>query len=122
MKSKTKIEKRLRKKEHPGLVKLVILLKKQKKPIWLAVAALLVRPKRKNVSVNLSKINKLTKANDVALIPGKLLASGNLEHAVTIAAFSCSKQAKEKSKNAKIISIEELLKQNPQGKNVKIII
>lgn len=120
--SKTKIEKRLKRKENPNLVKLIIMLKKQKKPIWLAVANLLSSPKRKGIVVNIAKIEKLTKANDTVIVPGKILAQGNLLHNVTIAAFSVSHAAREKLKNAKLLTIEQLLKINPEGRDVKIII
>lgn len=120
--SRTKIDKKLSRKENPALAKLVILLKKQKKPIWITLANLLVRPKRKAVSVNILKINKLTKANDTVVIPGKILSEGTLNHNLTIAAFKFSASAKQALSKSKLITIEELLKQNPQGKGVKIII
>lgn len=120
--SKTKIEKKLQRKENPELVRLIITLKKQKKPVWLAIANLLASPKRKNIAVNILKIDALTKENDIAVVPGKILAEGSLSHDVTIAAFSVSQAAKEKLKNAKLLTIEQLLKTNPQGRGVKIII
>jgi len=120
--SKTKIEKKAQRKENPKLAKLIITLKKQKKPLWLAIANLLANPKRKAVAVNISKIEKLTKANDTAIVPGKILAQGNLTHNVTIAAFSASHTAREKLKNVKLLTIEQLLKMNPEGRNIKIII
>jgi large subunit ribosomal protein L18e len=120
--SKTRIQKKFERKIQPDLIRITLMLKKQKKPFWLAVANLLLKPRRKKVAVNLTKINKLTKANSFVIIPGKVLSSGDLEHNVTIAAFSSSKEAQEKVKaKGKIITIEELLKQNPQGKNVKIL-
>ena len=121
--SKTRMQKKFERKIQPDLIRITLLLKKQKKPFWLAVANLLLKPRRKKVAVNLTKINKLTKANDSVIVPGKVLSSGELEHNVTIAAFSSSKETQEKIKaKGKLITIEELLKQNPQGKNVKIII
>ena len=121
--SKTRMQKKFERKIQPDLIRITLLLKKQKKPFWLAVANLLLKPRRNKVAVNLTKINKLTKANDSVIVPGKVLSSGELEHNVTIAAFSSSKETQEKIKaKGKLITIEELLKQNPQGKNVKIII
>lgn len=122
--SKTKIEKKLQRKKNPELARLIIILKKQKKPIWLAVANLLATPKRKAIAVNIAKIDALTKENDAIIVPGKILAQGSLTHGVTIVAFSISQAAKEKLKNAnaKLLTIDQLLRTNPAGKGVKIII
>ncbi len=57
------------------------------------------------------------------VVPGKLLASGSIDHAVTVAAFDISDKAKAKLEavKAKYITIPELLEKNPKGSNVKII-
>ena len=92
--------------------------------IWRYVAELLDRPRRKRVIVNLSKIDRLTKEGDIVIVPGKVLAGGDLTHSVTIAAYAFSEKAKEKITKAKgrAINILELIKENPKGSNVKIII
>ena len=120
--SKTKIAKRLERKTNPLLREIIVVLKKQKKPLWIRVADLLSRPD--NHSVNIEKLNYLTKEKDTAIVPGKILALGSLNHQIKVAAFSISESAKQKLKQSKsqFISIEELLRQNPQGKDVKIII
>jgi large subunit ribosomal protein L18e len=73
--------------------------------------------------VNLSRINRYTQRGNTIVVPGKVLASGTLNHAVTVAAFSASEKAKEKLKaiKAKYVSIPELVEKNPKGSNVKII-
>lgn len=105
-----------------ALIELIRKLKKLSREknvkIWKAVAKQLERPTRIRRKVNLFKINKYTKENDTIVIPGKVLGEGNLDHKVTIAAFQFSENAKEK---CKCISIEELMKKNPDGKNIKII-
>lgn len=118
--SKSKIKKRAERKENPALQELIMLLRKQKKPFWIEIAALLARAKRKSVAVNIEKINKFSKPNDTVVVPGKLLGKGSLDHNVRAACFSASEEARNKCKN--IISIQELLKENPSGKNVRIII
>jgi large subunit ribosomal protein L18e len=57
------------------------------------------------------------------VVPGKILASGALDHPVTVASFEASDSAKAKLQAAKskYITIQELLEENPQGSNVKII-
>ncbi len=119
---KSKIEKKLRKKNNQELVRTIILLKKQKSKIWIDLANILSNPKRKNKGVNLYKINKLTKANDVIVVPWKILSDGELQHVLTISYFKISEASRKKLGKAKLITIEQLLSQNKEGKGVKIII
>lgn len=102
--------------------KLIRDLWKTKKRIWKKVSKKLSGPKKNRVEANLYRINKKTKDNDVIVIPGKVLGVGELEHKLTIACLDCSKAAKKKIENSgsKIISIEELMELNPEGKNVKV--
>ena len=68
------------------------------------------------------KVNRYTKENDIIVVPGKILGSGELNHSLTIGALGCSFSAlnKIKSVNAEYISIEEMIKKNPSGKGIKI--
>ena len=83
---------------NPQLIDLIGLLKKESKekqaPIWLDVADHLAKSRSQRVAVNLSKLNRHTKKADVVIVPGKLLASGNIEHSVTVASFDISDKAK----------------------------
>ena len=95
----------------------------QKASIWSRIAEDLALPTRKRRVVNLSRLNRFTKANETVIVPGKVLGSGMLEHSVVVAAFSFSDGAKERIEQAKgkCITITELVKQNPKGKDVRII-
>jgi large subunit ribosomal protein L18e len=112
---------------NPELIKLIRFLKKQSREkdagIWLDVAENLAKPSRQRVAVNLSRINRNTQRGSTIVVPGKVLAAGTLNHAVTVAAFGASEKAKEKLKaaKAKYLSIPELVEKNPKGSNVKII-
>ncbi len=112
---------------NPELLQLITFLKKQSKEkevgIWLDVAKDLAKPSRQRIAVNLSRINRYTDKNATIIVPGKVLASGTLDHAVTVAAFSASDKAKEKlaAAKAKYLSIAELVEKNPTGSNVTII-
>lgn len=57
------------------------------------------------------------------MIPGKVLSSGSLTKKITVAAWAFSEKAKEKIQKAggECISIEELIKRNPKGSNIRII-
>lgn len=109
MLSKRKIAKKAERKENPELQKAIALLRKQKKPLWIRAADLLSKPRKKAVMVNLEKLNKLTKANDSVIVPGKVLGKGELEHKITIAAFKFSESAKEKIDKNSMLTIPELI-------------
>ena len=91
--------------------------------LWKRIASDLSKPTRQRRAVNLSRIDRFTKDNDVVIVPGKVLSSGDINHKIQVAAFTFSKAAKEKIAQAKgnAISISELLKSNPKGKGIKII-
>ncbi|MFW9937669.1 MAG: 50S ribosomal protein L18e [Candidatus Thorarchaeota archaeon] len=103
--------------------KLIRELWKTKRRIWRKVSKKLSGPRRNRVEANLYRINKVTKNNDVIVVPGKVLGIGDLDHKLTIACVSYSDNAKKKIEDSgsKLISVEELLEKNPDGKNVKII-
>lgn len=92
-------------------------------PIWKAVAEKLAKPRRKRIDVNLSDIERNTEKNDTIVVPGIVLASGELTKPVNIAAWRFSQTAKEKIKKSKgkALTIEELVKENPKGAGIKII-
>jgi len=109
------------------LIKLIEELKKQSSlesvKIWKRIAKDLESSSRRRATVNLYKINQHTKADETIIVPGKVLSVGEIDHKVNIAAYNFSEQAKEKIIKAqgKVLSIYELLKQNPKGKGVRII-
>jgi large subunit ribosomal protein L18e len=116
------------KKTNPGLIMLIEELKKKawenNAPIWRDVAKRLEKPRRNYAAVNLSKINRHTKINDMVVVPGKVLSMGNMDHYVTVAALSFSKKAVEKiitNGKGECINIAELSERNTKGAGVKII-
>lgn len=112
---------------NPQILALIKYLKKQSREkdagIWLSVAEKLSKPSRQRIAVNLSRINRYTDKNATIVVPGKVLASGTLDHAVTVAALGASDKAKQKlaAAKSKYLSISELVEANPQGSNVTII-
>jgi large subunit ribosomal protein L18e len=112
---------------NPELIQLIRFLKKQSREqdagIWFDVAEHLSKPSRQKIAVNLSRIDRHTEKGSTIVVPGKVLATGTLNHTVTVAAFSASERAQEKLKaaRAKYISITDLVEKNPKGSNVKII-
>jgi len=98
--------------------------REQKALTWKDVAKKLEKPRRQRVEVNLSDIDRNAKDNETVLVPGIVLSNGSLSKSLTIAAWkfsegSIKKIGKSKSKG---VSIEELMKTNPKGSNVKIMV
>ena len=114
-------------KTNPMLITLIHELKKQanenEAPIWKDIALRLEKPSSNWPVVNLDRISKYTGEKETAIIPGKVLSTGDLTKKVTIAAWSFSEKSQEKIKKAggKSITIQELLKSNPKGKDIRIL-
>ena len=95
---------------------------KEKAPIWKRIADDLTRTTRTRREVNLLTIEKAIENDEIALVPGKVLSQGKLTKKVTVASFKVSEKAKEKiNKEGKSITIQQLMKENPKGKKVRII-
>mgnify|MGYP006267564291 CR=1 FL=1 len=114
-------------KTNPALLSLIEGLKKtsyeNKAPIWKDIAERLEKPLRNWPEVNLNRISMYVHEKETALIPGKVLSTGKLTKKVSIAAWSFSEKASEKIKKAggKTLTIEELVKHNPKGKDIRIV-
>ena len=112
---------------NPLLQELIGELKKrsneQSVNLWKRIALDLEKPTRQRRIVNLSKISRYTKENEIIVDPGKVLGSGMLNHKLTISAYQFSDQAKDKIEKAgaKIIPLLELSKEKPDGKKLRII-
>ncbi len=91
--------------------------------IWALMASEMSKANRRRVAVNLSRLNRVSSPGDILMIPGKVLGSGSLNHRIEIAAESFSKTAQNKIINAggQCLTIEELVKRNPKGSQVRII-
>ena len=91
--------------------------------LWKRIALDLEKPSRQRRVVNLSRINRYTDENDIIIVPGKVLGSGDLNHRLTISAYQFSEQAKDKLEKAgaKIMTLLDLSKEKPSGKKIRII-
>jgi len=118
--------KKLRK-TNPHLINLIQDLKKKSyehdAAIWKDVALRLEKPLRNWAEINLSKIERYVEEDEIALIPGKVLSAGKLTKKIKVAAWGFSDKAREKIQKAggKCLSIEDLVKENPAGKGVRIV-
>jgi len=117
--SKTKIDKRMKKKTDSELVETILLAKKSNPEL----ATLLAMPTRKRVTLNLDEIGKKIKEEKTAIVPGKVLGKGQVDKKIKIIALNFSAGAIEKLKKGKIeiSTINRELKHNKkvEGKILK---
>jgi len=112
---------------NPELIKLIRFLREQSRKnnveIWKDVAERLSKPRRKRITVNISRLNRYTEKKETIVVPGKVVGTGKINHPITVAAFAFSETAKEKVKAArgKTLSVVQLIKKNPKGSNIKMI-
>lgn len=90
---------------------------------WRRVVKDIQKPTRQRRIVNVYKINQFAREGETILVPGKVLSVGDLDKKVDVAAINFSIEAKNKiiKAHGKILSIKELLQQNPDGKKVRIL-
>ena len=95
--------------------------KKNEAPIWSKLADLALKTSSKR-TVNLTRINKITKDGDVLFVPGKVLGTGNLSHKITLSTFSISVTAANKviKSGGNIMAYSDMIKKFPTGKGVII--
>ena len=97
--------------------------KKNNAPIWERLAELASKPTRARRTVNLGQIDKFASDNDIIIVPGKVLGTGNLSHKITLCSFSISTSGAKKvlDSGGKILNFTDLIKSHPTGKGVIII-
>lgn len=91
--------------------------------IWAAVADRLERSRQNWSEVNLSRVSRYAAKGAQVVVPGVLLATGELKVPVTVAAFRASAAARKKVEAAggRSISLLELAVANPKGSGVRIL-
>ncbi len=120
-------KKQISRKSNSELVKTIDELKNASRendaPIWKSIAKKLEGPSRNWPVVNISKIEYNVSKNGKAVIPGKIMGSGNLSKKVTVSAYSFTKSAVEKIESAggKCMVYNDFIKKNPSGKDVVVI-
>jgi large subunit ribosomal protein L18e len=97
---------------------------KENIPFLIKLADEMETPRRQRAEIDLSKLNRVCKENETVVVPGKVLSSGILKKPLKVVSASFSMAAIEKIQKAggKVITIEELVKENPKGTNVRIVI
>ena len=97
--------------------------KTSKAPIWRSLEDELSGPRSNRREVNVSKLENVTKNDEVIIVPGKVLGSGAVGHRLTVCAFSISGAATKKiiGSGGRIITLDDLIESHPDGKGVHII-
>jgi large subunit ribosomal protein L18e len=99
--------------------------KKDKKDYLLAVAGAMDISSRLFPSVNVYKLDQLAQKNKdkVIIVPGNVLAFGTINTKVKVYAYKYSKAAVEKIESAKgeVKSLQDLIKDKVEGKNVLLV-
>ncbi len=97
---------------------------KTQRPIWRVVSDKLMAPEKNRVEKNVGAISKVTRDGDVIIVPGKILAHGELTKKITVACYAISVSARKKlsTSGSELLTIEELVEKYPSGKGVRIIV
>ncbi len=97
--------------------------KKEGKRVWADISETLLSPRKNRPSVNVGEISRHTSEGSRVVVPGKVLGGGNMNHKITVAAFSFSDNARSKIVNAggNPLSLSEFMNSKPNVKDVVII-
>jgi large subunit ribosomal protein L18e len=97
--------------------------KKSKAPIWRALQEELEGPRANRREINISRLAQITTADEVVVVPGKILGTGSLGHKLTVCAFSISEGAAKKiiGSGGNVVTFDGLINMRPDGKGVRII-
>lgn len=95
----------------------------RKSRFWKRILADVLKPSRQRREVNLYKIDRYVQEGETVIVPGKVLSVGEVHKKVTVAAITFSAAARRKvtEANGRALSLQELLHENPDGKNVRIM-
>jgi len=107
---------------NPVLLETINLLQEQDAPVWSSVAENLGKVNRQRAEVNLSDIERVAEDGETVVVPGKVLGSGRLTKDVDVAAFKASNGAKNQiNEDNEFMFIQDLVDENPEGENVRLV-
>ena len=110
-------------KTNQSLVALIGDLKEQSRStgsaLWRDVARRLETSRSNWAEPNLSRLSRHASDEKMILVPGKLLGSGDVEGKPSVAAAGA--RTKIEGAGGRVLTIRELMKENPEGKEVRIL-
>jgi large subunit ribosomal protein L18e len=97
--------------------------KRNKAPIWRALQGELAGPRANRREINVRRLAEITKADEIVVVPGKVLGTGSLGHKLTVCAFSVSEIAARKiiESGGTVLTFDDLINKHPDGKGLRII-
>jgi len=92
-------------------------------PLWSRLAELALKPSSARRTINLKRIDQLTKDNDAVIFPGKVLGTGSISHKITLFSFSISNSAASKiiESGGQIVGFTDMIEKFPSGKGVNLL-
>jgi ribosomal protein L18E len=114
-------------KENPELRRILVELRKAARanaaPVWGAVAEQLNRPRHHQVPLNVGHLDRLAGPNEIVVVAGSVLASGNLTKPVVVGAHRFSPAAREKihAAGGRALMLHELVHAHPDGRGVRLL-
>ena len=96
---------------------------KNNAPILAKLAKLALKPNSVKRTINLKRIDALTKENDVVFFSGKVLGTGEISHKITLCSFATTNYAARKIKESggKLVVVFDMIEKYPTGKGVNLI-
>jgi large subunit ribosomal protein L18e len=97
--------------------------KSSKAPIWRYLEQEISRARSIRREVNISRLASVTKNGEIVVVPGKVLGLGEMDHKLTVYAFSFSERARKNITDVggTVIGLDELIGSYPDGKGVRVI-
>jgi large subunit ribosomal protein L18e len=97
--------------------------KKSKQRIWKDASEAVLASRKNRPAVNIAQISRNSKEGAKILVPGKVLGLGSINHKVTVAAYSFSKDARAKiaASGGMCVSINEFMESTPSAKDVVLL-
>ncbi|MFH0954952.1 MAG: 50S ribosomal protein L18e [Candidatus Micrarchaeota archaeon] len=97
----------------------------QKRALWKTIAQQIGKPRRERCAINVQKLEKLSQkfAKKTMVVPGKVLAAGNLTKPISVAALEYSELGRQKIKSMKgnAWTLEELLESKVKPSEIVIV-
>ncbi|MCH7968456.1 MAG: 50S ribosomal protein L18e [Thaumarchaeota archaeon] len=96
---------------------------KNNAPIWAKLAKLALKPNSVRRTINLKRIDELTKENDVVFFSGKVLGTGKISHKITLCSFAISNSAASRIKDSggQLVGVLDMIEKYPSGKGVNLL-
>jgi large subunit ribosomal protein L18e len=97
--------------------------KSSKAPIWRYLEQEISRARSIRREVNISRLASVTKNGEIVVVPGKVLGLGEMDHKLTVYAFSFSERARKNiiDVGGTVIGLDGLIGSYPDGKGVRVI-